>query len=92
LLAKRQQNIAYFCSDKWHTLCDICFHSGLTGFDSKTNGYVSMPSLAMTLVNLDREQQLAKIITLSQLNRSTVDSSLILPQGDKTRHPAGGDA
>lgn len=27
---------------------------GLTGFDSKMNGYVSMPSLAMTLVNLDR--------------------------------------
>jgi len=40
--------------------------SGLTGFDSKMNGYVSMPSLAMTLVNLDREQQLAKTILLSQ--------------------------
>jgi hypothetical protein len=41
---------------------------GLTGFDSKMNGYVSMPSLAMTLVNLDREQQLAKTILLSQPN------------------------
>lgn len=46
---------------------------GLTGFDSKMNGYVSMPSLAMTLVNLDRKLQLAKLITLSLLNRSIVD-------------------
>lgn len=46
---------------------------GLTGFDSKMNGYVSMPSLAMTLVKLDRELQLAKLITLSLLNRSIVD-------------------
>lgn len=47
--------------------------TGLTGFDSKQSGCVSMPSLAMTLVKLDREQQLAKLITLSLLNRSTVD-------------------
>ena len=42
---------------------------GLTGFDSKMNVYVSMPSLAMTLENLDRKQQLAKITTLSLRNR-----------------------
>lgn len=29
---------------------------GLTGFDSKLSGCVSMPSLAMMLDNLDREQ------------------------------------
>lgn len=65
---------------------------GLTGFDSKMNGYVSMPSLAMTLVNLDRTTQLAKLTTLSQRNRSTVDYSFIPLQGIGTRHPAGGHA
>lgn len=39
------------------------------------NVHVSMPSLAMTLVNLDREQQLAKQLTLSLLNRSLVDQA-----------------
>jgi len=65
---------------------------GLTGFDSKMSGYVSMPSLAMTLGNLDREQQLAKTITLSLLNRSIVDSSFISSPGGGTRHPAGGNS
>jgi len=46
---------------------------GLTGFDSKMNGYVSMPSLAMKLDNPDRKQQKAKTTTLSLLNRITVD-------------------
>jgi hypothetical protein len=65
---------------------------GLTGFDSKMNGYVSMPSLAMTLENPDRKQQKAKTTTLSLLNRSSVDSSFIPSQGGGTRHPAGGNA
>jgi hypothetical protein len=30
--------------------------SGVTGFDSKMNCHVSMPSLAVTLVNLDCKQ------------------------------------
>jgi hypothetical protein len=65
---------------------------GLTGFDSKMDGYVSMPSLSMTLVNLDREQQLAKITTLSQRNRSLVDYSFIPSSDGGTRHLAGGHA
>lgn len=65
---------------------------GLTGFDSKMNGYVSMPSLAMTLVNLDRTTQLAKLTTLSQRNRRLVDYCFIPTQGAGTRHPAGGHA
>jgi len=67
-------------------------HLGLIGFDSKMNGYVSMPSLAMTLANLDRTTQLAKITTLSLRNRSLVDYCFIPMQGNGTRHPAGGHA
>jgi hypothetical protein len=70
----------------------ITYSLGLTGFDSKMNVYVSMPSLAMTLENLDREQQLAKITTLSLRNRSLVDYCFIPTQGVGTRHPAGGNA
>lgn len=44
----------YLCIGIKFDECPIT--TGLTGFDSKQSGYVSMPSLAMTLVNPDREQ------------------------------------
>ena len=46
---------------------------GMYGFDSKMNCHVSMPSLAVTLVNLDCKRIIGEITTLSLPNRSTVD-------------------
>jgi hypothetical protein len=40
----------------WQGFCNFVIDPGLTGFDSKMSGYVSMPSKAIQLVKLKCKQ------------------------------------